>query len=134
MYLTLQDLLAQYDKAWLIDHIVVFADDFHLRWLVHSTVDGFEAIHDMTFLLRVFGAYGLRINPHKSVALVRLVGKALPSFHKRWISRSAKGPLLHLPDSTITVSLVGKISYLGVVISYRAWEMDTYTCSHSGFL
>ena len=111
MYLILQDLLAQYD--------------FHLRWLVHSTVDGLQAIHDLTFLLRVFGAYGLRINPPKSVALVRLVGKVLPSFHKRWISRSAKGPVLHLPDSTITVPWVGKTSYLGVVISYRAWEMDT---------
>lgn len=57
MYLILHDLLAQYDKAWIIDHIVVFADDLHLRWLIQSLVDGFKAIHGLTFLLRVFGAY-----------------------------------------------------------------------------
>ena len=75
--------------------------------------------------MRVFGAYGLKINPHKSFAMLRLVGKALPTFQKRWISRSANGPMLRLPDMAITVPLVAKTSYLGVIISYRAWETDT---------
>ena len=125
MYLILHDLLAQYDHAWIIDHLVVYADDFHMRWVIHSTADGLRAMHDMSFLMRVFGAYGLKINPSKSFAMLRLVGKALPSFQKRWICRSADGPLLRLPDMAIQVPLVAKTSYLGAIISYRAWESDT---------
>ena len=56
--------------------------------------------------------------------MLRLVGKALPSFQKSWISRSANGPMLRLPDMAITVPLVAKTSYLGAIISYRAWEID----------
>ena len=55
------------------------------------------------FLIRVLGIYGLKINPHKNVAIVRLVDKALPTFIKRWTNRSTKGLMLHLPDSTMTV-------------------------------
>ena len=60
MYLILHDLLAQYDHAWIIDHLVVYADDFHMRWIVHSPADGLRAMHDLSFLMRVLGAYGLR--------------------------------------------------------------------------
>ena len=125
MYLIRHDLLAQYDQAWILDHLVVYADDFHMRWIVQSPADGLRAMHDLSFLMRVFSAYGLKINPHKSFALLRLVGKALPSFQKRWISRMANGPMLRVPDMAISVPLVAKTSYLGVIISYRAWEADT---------
>ena len=120
MYLILHDLLAQYDHAWIIQHLVVYADDFHMRWIVHSIADGLRAMHDLSFLMRVFGAYGLKINPHKSFAMLRLGGKALPTFQKCWISRSANGPMLRLTDMAISVPLVAKTSYLGVIISYRA--------------
>ena len=106
MYLILQDLLAQYDHAWILEHLVVYADDFHMRWIVQSPADGLRAMHDLSFLMRVFGAYGLKINPTKSFAMLRLVGKALPSFQKRWINRTANGPMLRLPDMAITVPLV----------------------------
>ena len=125
MYLILQDLLAQYDHAWILEHLVVYADDLHMRWIVQSPADGLRAMHDLSFLMRVFGAYGLKINPTKSFAMLRLVGKALPSFQKRWISRTANGPMLRLPDMAITVPLVAKTTYLGVIISYRAWEVHT---------
>lgn len=46
-------------------------------------------------------------NPPQSVAIVRLVGKALPIFVNWWTSRPTKGPLLHLPDSTITAPIFG---------------------------
>ena len=138
MYLILHDLLAQYDQAWILDHLVMYADDFHMRWIIQSPADGLRVMHDLSFLMRVFGAYGLKINPHKSFALkinphksfalLRLVGKALPSFQKRWISRTANGPMLRMPDMAISVPLVAKTSYLGVIISYRAWEADTTKC------
>ena len=36
MYLILNDLLARYNKSWIVDHITVFVHDLGLRWIVHS--------------------------------------------------------------------------------------------------
>ena len=60
MYLILHDLLAQYDHAWITSHILIYADDIHLRWIITSPSEGLAALHDLSFLLRVFRAYGLR--------------------------------------------------------------------------
>ena len=56
---------------------------------------------------------------------MRLTGKQMAPFLKKWCSRPLTGPALHLPDMNTTIPMVGKTSYLGVVISYRAWENDT---------
>ena len=125
MYLKLHDLLAQYDHAWITNHILIYADDIHLRWILTSPSEGLAALHDLSFLLRVFSAYGLRINQQKSVALTRMVGRALNPFLRRWTSRPTTGPVLHLPDTSLTIPLVSKTSYLGTIVSYRAWEADT---------
>ena len=120
MYLILQDLLAQFDHAWIVNHMIIHADDIHLRWIIQSPSDGLAAMHEMSFLFNVFRAYGLRINQQKSVALTRMVGKSLNQFLRRWTSRPKTGPVLHLPDTNLTVPLVNKTSYLGTIISYRA--------------
>ena len=54
-----------------------------------------------------------------------MVGKSLNQFLRRWTSRPKTGPVLHLPDTHLTVPLGNKTSYLGTIISYRAWEADT---------
>ena len=125
MYLILHDLLAQYDQAWITNHVLIYADDIHLRWIITSPSEGLAALHDLSFLLRVFRAYGLRINQQKSVALTRMVGRALNPFLRRWTSRPTTGPILHLPDANLTIPLMSKTSYLGTIVSYRAWEADT---------
>ena len=125
IYLILQDLLAQYDHAWIVNYILIYADDIHLRWIITSPSEGLAARHNMSFLFRVIGAYGLRINRQKSVALTRLVGKSLNQFLRRLTSRPTTGPVLHLPDTNLTVPLVSKTSYLGIIINYRVWQADT---------
>ena len=122
IYLILQDLLAQYDHAWIVNHILIYADIFniHLRWIITSPSEGLAALHNMSFLIRVFGAYGLHINQQKSVALTRLVGRALNPFLRRWTSRPTTCLVLHLPDANLTIPLVSKTSYLDTIVSYRA--------------
>ena len=112
MYLIFHDLLAQYDHAWIVNHILMYANDIHLRWIIISPSEGLAAMHDMSFLFRIFRAYGLRINQQKSVAIIRLMGKASNPFLRRWTSRPITGPVLHLPDTQLTVPLVSKTSYL----------------------
>ena len=48
MYLIFKDLFAQYDKTWIIDHIMGFTDAFHLRWIVYSPQDSLATIHGIT--------------------------------------------------------------------------------------
>ena len=70
-------------------------------------------------------SYGLHINVQKSVALCRIIGRSVPAFLRKWAVRSKEGLRLIIPDLDWKLPLVSKTAYLGVVISYRAWEMDT---------
>ena len=110
---------------WIRDHVVVFADDLHFRWIVHSPHTTLVALQDLDMLLCDLRAAGFRVNTQKSVAIMRLVEKQVLSFHRKWCSQPSSGPLLHLPNPDIQIPLVSKISYLGVILSYRAWENDT---------
>ena len=125
MYHFLHRLLANHSMEWIRDHIVVFADDLHFRWIVHSPHTALMALHDLDLLLCDLRVAGFRVNTQKSVAIMRLVGKQVLSFHRKWCSRPSSGPLLHLPNPDIQIPLVSKASYLGAILSYRAWENDT---------
>ena len=119
------DLLARYSHIWLHEHLIVFADDIHLRWYIRSHEDGLQALTDLSFVLTLMKSYGLRINVQKNVALCRVIGRSAPAFLRKWIVRSKEGPRLIIPDLDWQLPLVSKTTYLGIVISYRAWEMDT---------
>ena len=125
MYLLLDHLMASFDLPWIISHIVIYADDIHLRWLIDSSASGLSALHDLTVVLGTLKAFHFRVNLTKSVAIMRLVGKSAPAFLKRWTSRTKEGPRLHLPDQSLSLPLVGKTDYLGVTLSYRAFDHDT---------
>ena len=119
------DLLARYSITWLHDHLIVYADDFHLRWTFSTQAEGLLALSELSFVLILMQSYGLRINVQKSVALCRVVGRAAPTFLRQWITRTTDGPRLRLPDHDWKLPLVSKTAYLGVILKYRAWENDT---------
>ena len=127
IYLILHDLLTRYDLQWIQSHIIIYADDIHLRWIMRPVAEDFEAIHDLQYILRTLKAYRFQVNESKSVIIMRLVGKNAPTFLKRWISRPKEGPLLHLPDIALRLPIVNKTNYLGVMISYNAFANDTVT-------
>ena len=86
--------------------------------------DGLIALTDLAHILRTFQAYGFNINMQKSVVLFRAVGRAVPAFTRKWIKRNSHGPRLLLPDMPFTLLMVSKTTYLGIILSYRAWETD----------
>ena len=79
----LLDLKARYSLAWLRDHVVVYADDVHLRWILTSTPHALEALTELQHILDTFSAFGLKINMQKSFAILRLVGREAPGFLRR---------------------------------------------------
>ena len=112
MYLITQELLQRYSHAWLHDHLIVYADDVHLRWTLNSTADGQCALGDLAHILHTFRSYGFNINATKSVVLFRAVGKGVSKFTRRWISRSKHGPQLLIPDTLFRLPMVAKTAYL----------------------
>ena len=51
----LLDLQARFSLAWLRDHVVVYADDVHLQWIITSQTHALEALsefqHTLDFLV-----------------------------------------------------------------------------------
>ena len=125
IYLFCHELLANHDMEWIRNHVEIFADDLHFRWIINSIQDGLAALHDLNHLIFSLQTAGFRVNPKKSAAMMRLTGRQMAPFLKKWCSRPLTGPVLHLPDMNSIIPMVGKISYLGVVISYQIWENDT---------
>ena len=125
MSLVLVDLQNKYSHQWLHEHMVVYADDIHLRWIIRSTAQALEALTDLQHVLMTLQAFGFNVNLHKSVAMLRLQGKEAPAFLRTWVSRPSTGPVLTLPERRWQLPLVSKTAYLGVIIGYRAWDADT---------
>ena len=125
MSLIMMDLLARFNLTWLYDHLIVFADDVNLRCALHTPQDGFQALTDLSFVLNLLKSYGLRINITKSVSLCRVIGQSTSSFLKSWVCRTKTGPKLRVPELEWQIPLVAKTGYLGITVSYRAWETDT---------
>ena len=98
MYLILDHLMASFDLQWIISHVIIYADDIHLRWLIDSPASGLSALHELAVVLGTLKAFHFRVNLTKSVAIMRLVGKTAQAFLK---------------------------DYLGVTLSYRAFDHDT---------
>ena len=121
----LLDLQARFSLAWLRNHMIIYADDVHLRWIVMSPTHALEALSELQHILDTFSAFGLKINMQKSFAILRLVGREAPSFLRRWVHRMPDGPLLLLPEKHWRLPLVSKTAYLGVFLSYRAFDFDT---------
>ena len=125
MSLVLIDLQTKYSHTWLHEHMGVYADDIHLKWIIRSTAQALEAFTDLQHVLMTLQAFGFNGNLQKSVAMLRLQGKEAPAFLRHWVSRPDTGPVLTLPERRWQLPLVSKTAYLGVIIGYRAWFFDT---------
>ena len=125
MSLVLVDLQNKYSHQWLHEHMGVYADDIHLRWLIRSTAQALDALTDLQHVLMTLQAFGFTVNLQKSVAMLRLQGQEAPAFLRHWVSRPTTGPVLNLPERRWQLPLVSKTAYLGVIIGYRTWDADT---------
>ena len=77
IYLFCHELLANHNLEWIRDHVVIFADDLHFRWIFTSVQDGLAALHDLSHLIFSLQTAGFRVNPEKSAAMMQLTGKQM---------------------------------------------------------
>ena len=98
--------------------MVVYADDIHLRWILRSMNQALDVLANLQHVLMTLQAFGFSINMQKICFLLRLQGKEGPSFMRRWIQND-------LARTTMAAASRVKTAYLGVIVSYRAWDVDT---------
>lgn len=82
MYLFFHEFLAYYDLQWTTSHIIIYADDTHLRWIIDDQSSGFAALHEFVFVLGMLKAFHFRVNMTKNMIIMRLVGKTVQAFLK----------------------------------------------------
>ncbi len=112
---------------WLISQNTVYADD----WCLY---DLFDSPEDLEVLLLRVGALfdhleslGLIVN-NKTVAIMHMQGTLLSPSLRRWVKRTSQGTFLVIPranEKTFWVRLVKQHCYLGIILSYQNFELQT---------
>ncbi|CAE6948943.1 unnamed protein product [Symbiodinium sp. KB8] len=111
-------------SRWAAEHVVMYADDSHLRW-TFDTYAGFErAITELRLILRIFAQFDMKINFQKTQALLLTTGTAKSKILKHYIRHHSEGRrlLLSPSDPTNWLPLVTQAEYLGLIISYERFE------------
>ena len=115
--------------GWVQDHVLNFADDYHLSWVADSEISLHRAVHDVADFFHLLESAGLQINLGKSAAILKVVGPRLHAFQKNFILRRANGVFLKCKctnrDTTYHIPIVKRWDYLGSTLSYTGFAQDT---------
>ena len=124
----LYELMELTSSDWVRQHHTIFADD----WAIHEEIVSIQGFHrlitQLDTLLDLLHQFGMKINLEKTVALLRLTGTDAPKINRRYVLRSADGTFLRIPrkDGSFThIRLVQSQTYLGITISYGAYQQQT---------
>ena len=116
----------------VISFLMGYADDLTLRRTIRSVTD-LKAIHGLIAgLLEEVRRHSLVVNQSKCVILVKLVGREAASIikkHSSWVidarGNKVKGWRLGPNKTFPSFQWVAKAKYLGVIISYGHFELQT---------
>ncbi|CAE7385673.1 cdk7 [Symbiodinium sp. CCMP2592] len=115
------------DAKWIDDHLTLFADDFHFKWQLDSQKDCRRVLEDLRLIFEVLQEHGLTINPAKSSFLVEVRGPIGDAWLRKHRMRDAEGNWQFVWDlhRRLKVPVVRSFRYLGVMLSYHAFEDET---------
>ena len=128
----LYDEIAQRtNTAWAQSALTLFADDTHLAWDIHSTEDLRFCMHCIRVTFEIFAQFGMTVNPTKSQLVLRLRGSAAARWLRQHKHRGERGQVwldVGLPHQPLKIPLVATMQYLGTIVSYHGFELQT--CQH----
>ena len=119
----------QTDMTWMINHNSVFADDLCLYDTFDSPADLQVLLLRVGRLITLLEAHGLIVNT-KTVAILHMQGSILSSVLRIHVKRTSDGTFLCIPRDNqpdFLIRLVKQHSYLGVILSYTNFELQTAT-------
>ena len=124
----LWQLAKQKGHQWILDHVINFADDYHVSWIGHSETSLHRATRDAADLFSLLESAGLKINLAKSAAILRIQGTRFRAFQKNFIVKRPNGVFLKCcttEGKAYHVPIVKKWNYLGSTLSYFSFDADT---------
>ena len=109
--------------------ITAFADDMHSGWLLDKPEELPIALSQVQSMLSLLERFGLKANPGKSKAILRVQGAEATRLRSSWCYKVKNDSYLRLPSKgeRIGIPLTSKIAYMGIVLSYDSFEKQTIT-------
>ena len=114
-------------KAWIRDFMTLFADDFLAAFQFENSSDISLMCLRIGCLFRILEASGMCVNPDKSKLLFKASGRQLAKWLKQRTVKKHGGKYVQIgtPFSQIQVGLSQTLTYLGVVLSFENFELQT---------
>ena len=113
--------------GWSQAHLTLFSDDTHSFWSINSVSELNTAVAQLLTVIRVLSDFGMQINFSKSSAVCSL--KGLGSHRAQCKHFCWRDGLLCLrlreASSDLYIPLGDTLEYLGVVLSYHHFELQT---------
>ena len=119
-------------EQWVSDVLTLFADDFHLQWLITQERDFDEACDQLSLFLVILDKMQVRVCPEKSSIMLLLGGRAARRVVSKRISRRGDRRIFRIRSAKhaklygqICFPIVRTQKYLGVMVSYRHMQSST---------
>ena len=122
-----QELDNLIDPQFTSTHVSIFADDKHLFWEIHSRQHMQKAIQQLRNVISVLVKRGMQVSFQKSAVVYAMRGRLaeeMVGLHTGW-HKGARCFKLRIGSQMLHLPIHDRLTYLGVVLSYGAFEMQT---------
>ena len=115
-------------EGWCVKHGTLFADDIFANWVLHSVADLKKAISELRLVITVLLALGMSVSFQKSVAVLKVCGRVVASACKSLLVWRDGVQHLRIRCEAVDVYVpcATTLAYLGAVLSYGNYELQTY--------
>ena len=113
--------------AWVKSNLTLFADDLHIGVIFHSSEEFYETIQTLGTVLDILEDLGMTINLSKTAAQMKVAGTSFRKHVAQVVTRTTDGACIQIPrqKGSASVHLEQRTKYLGVLVSYGAFEEQT---------
>lgn len=127
MALTLETLSMKIPFEWLQRCVTIFADDWHIAEVFYDDTTLTQAMTYVGIILDTLTEMGFILNPNKSTVIIRGSGSTFKKWKKHSIVSFQGARCLNIPAAQCThhIPIAKKSLYLGCIISYDSFEMQT---------
>ena len=120
-------LEAKTRPGWPQQALTLYADDHLFRWTFTTAAQLRELKHDIQAIFETLRELGMQPNPAKSSLILRIAGKEAANWKRKAISVTKNGArvLRYGGQLADVIPIVPRYTYLGVVLSFEHFELDT---------
>ena len=125
----LHDLAPLTGPSWIQRCLTLYADDLHIGCIFDNLTEFRQHLVNIGHVLDVIESLHLTLSYAKSFVLLAATGTNSRVALKGIVLRTQKGTCIRIPRATQDTELPIKAtgSYLGVTMSYKSFETDTWT-------